>query len=218
MSAPATVLVVSGGAPLTAAEIARLPPFEVLIAADSGLDRAMAAGLDIDVAIGDFDSASALNYLAAEKAGVELVRHPPHKDETDLELAMLRAIEAEPDRIVVVALDGGRLDHFLASLLLLGDDRFAAADVDAELGQARLSVVRDRRTITGSIGDVVTLLPMHGPALGVRTSGLEYPLRGETLAAGSPRGVSNVLVSPLAVVEVDAGVVMAIVTPAEEAV
>ena len=54
------------------------------------------------------------------------------------------------------------------------------------------AVIRGERTLTGAPGEIVSLLPVHGPAEGVTTSGLEYPLHDETLPAGTSRGVSNV--------------------------
>ena len=44
----------------------------------------------------------------------------------------------------------------------------------------------------GEPGELVSLLAVNGPAEGVTTEGLAYPLRGETLEPGSTRGVSNV--------------------------
>ena len=51
---------------------------------------------------------------------------------------------------------------------------------------------------------------MHGPAEGVRTEGLLYPLHGETLTIGTTRGVSNVLVAAEALVELTAGVALVV--------
>ena len=47
-------------------------------------------------------------------------RHPAAKDATDLELALDAAIALEPSRILVIGSAGGRLDHLLGSILLLG--------------------------------------------------------------------------------------------------
>ena len=44
----------------------------------------------------------------------------------------------------------------------------------------------------GEAGELVSLLAVNGPAEGVTTDGLAYPLRDETLEPGSTRGVSNV--------------------------
>jgi thiamine pyrophosphokinase len=48
------------------------------------------------------------------------------------------------------------------------------------------------------------------PAEGVTTEGLVYPLRGETLEAGTSRGVSNVFAEATAQVTVERGVLLAI--------
>jgi thiamine pyrophosphokinase len=54
----------------------------------------------------------------------------------------------------------------------------------------------------------VTLLAVGGAVTGVRTTGLRYPLHGETLTPGSSRGVSNELVEPVATVTVATGVLL----------
>jgi thiamine pyrophosphokinase len=54
------------------------------------------------------------------------------------------------------------------------------------------------------------LLALHGQAEGVATDGLLYPLRRETLLAGSSRGISNVFATPRARVSVERGVLLAL--------
>ena len=58
-------------------------------------------------------------------------------------------------------------------------------------GRRTSTSIRDERTLAGEPGELVSLFALHGPAEGVRTEGLEYPLAGETLEPGSSRGVSN---------------------------
>src|SRR5262245_31346085 len=97
------VVVVSGGEGPLAAPVPPLPPDAPVIAADSGLDRALALGLDVAVAVGDFDSASPDAVEAAEAAGVRIDRYPAEKDATDLELALDVAIGIAPRRVLVLA-------------------------------------------------------------------------------------------------------------------
>jgi len=182
----------------------------MVIAADGGVDRALALGLHVDLAIGDFDSVSAAGLAAAEASGARVERHPVAKDATDLELALDAAIALRPARIVVVGSDGGRLDHLLGSVLLLADERYAATEIDAYLGGACVSVVRGSRTLAGVPGDLLTLLPMHGAAEGVTTRGLVYPLRDEMLSSGTSRGVSNVFSASEAHITVDRGCLLAV--------
>jgi thiamine pyrophosphokinase len=204
-----TVVVVAGGH-ASPGGVPDLPDGAYVIAADAGVDRGLALGLHIDRAIGDFDSISASGLAAAEAAGATVERHPAAKDATDLELALDAAIALQPARILVIGSAGGRLDHLLGSILLLGDARYGAATVDAYLDGNRIAVIRGSRTLTGMPGDLVTLLPVHGPAAGVSTSGLEYPLHDETLPPGTTRGVSNVFAAAEARITVGDGCLIAV--------
>jgi thiamine pyrophosphokinase len=199
------VVVASGDGPRV-----DVPEGSVVIAADGGLERARALGLEVAVAIGDFDSASADALLTAEQGGTRIVRHPTAKDATDLELAIDEALVLGARRVLVVASGGGRLDHLLGVLLLLGAERYRAIEVDALVGDAAVTVIRGSRTLTAAPGSLLTLLPLHGTADGVTTSGLEYPLDNETLECGSTRGVSNVFVAAEASVTIERGVLIAI--------
>jgi thiamine pyrophosphokinase len=204
------VVVVAGGeAPATEAALA-VPSGAPVVAADGGVDHARSLGLEVTLAIGDFDSASASGVAAAEAGGARVERHPAAKDATDLELALDAALALAPERILVLAGVGDRLDHLASALLLLGSPRYAAVDLDAQIGASLVHVVRDRRRLEGRAGELVSLLPLHGAAEGVTTEGLDFPLAGETLEAGSSRGVSNVFTGDAATVEVERGVLLAI--------
>jgi thiamine pyrophosphokinase len=203
-----TVIVVAGGgAPRSGID---LPQDAVVVAADEGIDRAHALGLTVDVAVGDFDSVSPAALATAEAAGARIERHPEAKDATDLELALDVALELDPQRILVLGGDAGRLDHLLAALLLLGSERFAGVQVDALLGPAAVHVIRGKRTLNGVPDELVSLLPLHGAAGGVTTTGLRYPLAGEQLAPGTSRGVSNVFAAEEAKISLDSGVLLAV--------
>lgn len=66
--------------------------------------------------------------------------------------------------------------------------------------------------IEGNRGDRVSLLPLGGPAAGVQTTGLNYPLRGETLYPERTRGISNEMVDHEAGVRLQSGVLICIHT------
>ena len=203
------VVVVAGGHPVRTPS-SGLPPATVVIAADGGVDRARALGLVVDVAVGDFDSVTPTGLADAEARGARIERHPAAKDATDLELALDAAIALVPARIVVVGSDSGRLDHLFGSLLLLADERYAGAEITALLGKSRIDVVRGERALAGEPGRLVSLLPVHGAAVDVTTDGLEFPLRAETMAAGTSRGTSNVFISREARVKVERGCLLVI--------
>ncbi len=185
-----------------------------VIAADSGLEQAAGLGLHVDVVVGDMDSVDPDLLAAAEAAGAEVHRHPPDKDATDLELALDAAAARGAARVIVLGGTGGRLDHLLANALLIGSPRYATMAVEWLAGPHRVTAVHDATRIAGAPGDLVTLLPVGGAAHGVRTDGLRWRLEGETLEAGSSRGVSNVLTEPVAKVRVEEGTLLAVHTRA----
>lgn len=202
---PQFVVVTSGEGPVVEA-----PAGATVIAADGGLERAAALGLRVDVAIGDFDSAPAAVVEAAERGGARIVRHPASKDATDLELALDEAVALGAEGILVLGSDGGRLDHLVAGLLLLGSRAYRHVAVDAVLGGTHVAVIHGSRDLTGTAGETLSLLPLGGPAVGVTTRGLEYPLHGERLEPGTTRGVSNVFAAATASVSVEQGTLLAL--------
>jgi thiamine pyrophosphokinase len=199
-----TVVVVAGGPDRPAA--VSVPSEAMVIAADGGAELARELGLQVDLAVGDFDSISevALAWVA------RIERYPVSKEATDLELALGAALALGPERIFVLGGAGGRLDHLLGELLLLAGDAFAGVRVDAQLGAAAVHVVRRERLLAGEPGELISLFPVHGPAGGVVTEGLVYPLHGETLAPGTSRGLSNVFGAREARISVARGVLLAI--------
>lgn len=205
-----TVVVFAGGTKPPRKVLAAIPQGATVVAADRGVDHALALGLRVDVAVGDFDSISAAGLAALERSGARVERHPVAKDASDLELALDLALSLRPARILLVGGVGGRLDHLLEELLLLAAEAYAGIELDAQLGRAAVHVVRGERVLGARVGELVSLFALNGVATGVVTEGLVYPLRGEALAPGSSRGLSNVFASPEARVSVESGVLLAL--------
>ncbi len=198
---------VAGGLPPEPSAVGLVRAGAYVVAADSGVDHALALGLRIDCAVGDFDSISPAGLAAIETAGVRIERHPAAKDAVDLELALDLAVQSGAARLAVIGGAGGRLDHLLGTLILLAEPAYAAVEITARLGTALVTVIRNRRTLTGDVGELVSLLPMHGPARRVQTTGLRWPLDRDLEPA---RGISNEFTEPTATVRIGGGVVLAI--------
>jgi thiamine pyrophosphokinase len=207
------VAVVAGGAPVDPALRAHLDDVDYVIAADSGLYAATRLGLHVDVLVGDLDSVDSADLV---EVTFEIDRHPAAKDHTDIALALDRARDLRPRRVVVISGGGGRLDHALGNLLILASPAYAQMQIDAFIGGARLAVIRHRRKLSGPPGGLLSLFAVDGPARGVTTSGLRYPLRDEVLEPLSSRGVSNEFLGGLATVSLGSGTLLSI-QPGEEA-
>lgn len=204
-----TVIVVAGGDAPSAADLVGVPAGAFVIGVDSGIGHAHALGLTVGLAIGDFDSVAPAELERVERSGGSVVRYPAEKDATDLELALDAALARQPKRIVVLGAGGGRDDHHLANLLLLAAPAYRGPEIQARLRTATVTVVHDAVALTGVPGDLLTLLPVHGPAIGVLVGGLRYPLVKETLPAGTSRGVSNVFDQVTATVSLESGTLLA---------
>ena len=202
---------------------ATLARAEVVIAADGGLRHLLALARRPDVLIGDLDSLppGIVAETAPEVAGA-IVRYPREKDETDLELALLYAVDRYPEaEVIILGGTGGRLDHLLANVLILAhprlrgrpirflDDRQSAWLVAADAAPGAAGAP-GATTIAGAPGDIVSLLPLGGPAHVTATSGLRWPLRDEWLAFGPARGVSNEMTAETATVRLDQGALLCV--------
>jgi thiamine pyrophosphokinase len=145
-----------------------------------------------------------------EATGCQLIAHPAHKDETDLELALRYAVDQGATEVLVFGALGGRLDQTLANVLLLALPELRGVRVKIVGPELEVLLVRDQETIEGRPGDTVTLLPIGGDVTGITTEGLEYPLRDGTLYFGPARGVSNALTAPTAHLRVKTGLLLVV--------
>ncbi len=201
-----TTVVFAGGDPPPASVLESMPKGAYVIAADSGFDHAHRLGVPVDLLVGDLDSISADGLGSA----VEIERHPTDKDATDLAIALDAAARRKPSRVLVVGGAGGRIDHFLANAALLTAPAYSRLDLTWLPGGAVIHVVRHRIELSGSPGDVVSLLPYGGPARGVRTFGLRWPLTDAELGPGTSLGVSNLMIDTMATIELDDGVLLVV--------
>jgi thiamine pyrophosphokinase len=208
-----TVVVVTGAAPLDGRAIAAVPPGAVVVAADGGLDHARAAGLRPSALVGDLDSVSAAGlHWAREHA--EVVTHPADKGATDTELAVAHAAGLGPDRLLLLAGGGDRLDHALAAVGSLGAPELAnISSLEAWWGGDHLHVLHAPGKVELGLepGALFSVLALHGPCRGVSVAGARWPLADHTLAPLVGLGVSNEAVDPPVTVSVTAGILTVVV-------
>lgn len=165
---------------------------DLIVAADGGLHHALSAGATPKVVIGDMDSLSPSELDDTERTGMQILRFPKEKDETDLELAIGYVLEKRATEIIVIGALGGRLDQMLGNLsLLLGVP--AGVDIRLDDGKEEVLLADHPIVIFGKPGDAVSLIPWGASVTEIWTEGLRYPLRGETLLPHRSRGISNEL-------------------------
>jgi thiamine pyrophosphokinase len=181
---------------------------DFIICADGGTRHALALDVKPDLIIGDMDSTEKGDLQQLQKAGVSLELFPHDKNETDLELAIRRAVELKPKQILIVAALGGRLDQTLANIALLTDVRLSDVDIRLDDGVEEVFVCRDQAHVHGRSGDLVSLIPWLGVVPSVRTENLKWVLDHETLHPDKTRGVSNEMLGDTASVSIGSGVLL----------
>ena len=134
------IVIITGAAPLLPDVVARIPGDAIVLAADGGLDHALAAGLEPTGLIGDLDSITEAGLAwAARNATID--RHPPDKDATDTELALAFAAAMDPAQVTLIG-GGDRLDHSLAAIGALGAGSLTSIPtIDAWWGTQHLDIL-----------------------------------------------------------------------------
>jgi thiamine pyrophosphokinase len=189
------VVVVIGGGPLSPQCVDEVQGDAAIIAADSGLDQAVAAGLRPTLLIGDLDSITAHGKMGAYAHEVEIDQYPVDKDATDTELALRRAAMTDASDLLVLGSAGTRFDHSLGTIAALGNPLLASFDnIRVLLDDVTVHVLHPGHATALDLhqGSFFSLLAMHGACRGIDVSGAEWPLSGAALDPWSTRGVSNV--------------------------
>ncbi|MBI4762344.1 MAG: thiamine diphosphokinase [Chloroflexota bacterium] len=183
---------------------------DYIICADGGTRHASALDLKPALVIGDLDSAdkSLLKKLRDEGVSIELF--PRDKNETDLELAIQRAVELDPHEILILAALGGRMDQTLANIALLSSSYLAGRSVRLDDGVEEIFFCRDQAQVRGRSGDTVSLLPWGGAVTGIHTENLKWQLNGEALSPEKTRGISNEMTAEMAAIRIQSGLLLII--------
>ncbi|MCD8218227.1 MAG: thiamine diphosphokinase [Clostridiales bacterium] len=184
-----------------------------VISADSGLNFCRIADVLPDEIWGDFDSADpdVLRYFR-EKCPETIHVFPAEKDETDTELALMRAIEAGADRITILGGTGTRLDHVLGNLHLLKMAMDAGVECFILDPHNRIRMIQGRTVLRKKeqFGTYVSLIPFTPEVEGLTLRGFAYEVEEFTLESGKARGVSNEIREEEAVIEMRKGILLVI--------
>jgi thiamine pyrophosphokinase len=181
---------------------------DYIICADGGTRHAMTLDVKPNLIVGDMDSAEAETLQTFEAAGVRIDLYPQDKNETDLELAIHRAIEMRPKQIIILAALGGRLDQTLANITLLSDLRLSTFDIRLDDGVEEIFLCRDQAEVHGRSGDIVSLIPWQGAVSEVQTQHLKWALHKGTLYPDKTRGISNEMTGETASVSIGSGLLL----------
>lgn len=209
------VLIVTGGTieePF-AADYVKNNEFELVIAADSGIEFFYRHGWRPDILVGDFDSAD--EKITAHyrlKKEIEIREFQPEKDDTDTEIAVKLAIERGAQEVHLLGASGSRLDHTMANIALLGlcmEQKIPAYLVNE---RNRIRLVREETVLKKAqqYGEYVSLLPFAGEVRGLTLAGFKYPVSDFTMETFRSRGISNEITGEEAVISMKSGTLLVV--------
>lgn len=180
--------VIFGAGPVSDYEAIRalLPkePFSI-IAADGGLRHTNALGLTPDAFIGDMDS------LREEDIPQGAILYPSRKDDTDMMLAVKKALAMGAGEVLLLGGLGGRLDHTYANIQTLAYLLEHGASGTLADENHLVSMVDQGSAVLSLDYRYLSVFAYSGVCEGVTITGAEYPLENAVLEPSFPLGVSN---------------------------
>ena len=207
------IFIVSGGElgdPAFFMEKAAKTAPAAIICADGGARHLLVVGMVPTLIVGDMDSLDPVSQERYESMGAKIIRHPKDKNETDTELALQEAFAMTPSEIWIWGALGHRIDHILANISLLAQGNRRGIEMKLIDMWCEVFLVTRQKVLEGEAGQTVSLFPFGGEVSGITLTGFEYPLTKARMEVGNPYGISNRLTKGQGIIEVDAGVLLAV--------
>lgn len=189
-----------------------------IVCLDGGYDEAVKQGIRPDILLGDMDSLEAdIESMTADPnsltTDLKILRYPPEKDYTDLELAFIELDPAETPEVLVIGAMGGRLDMTAVNIQLL--ERYSSRFEKIEMidGRNRCFVLRGGSEVRLPKTDsYLSLIPLTDTCEGVSLTGAKYPLEKATLHRGASLGVSNEFADDEVMLSLEQGSLLVVIT------
>jgi thiamine pyrophosphokinase len=186
----------------------------IWVGVDHGVFRLLHHGIKPDMAFGDFDSVNEDEWKLIEENVNQINRYLPEKDETDMELALNWSIKQSPEAIRIFGATGGRIDHFLANIQMLGKKENLHPSITIEIidKQNYVQIVPPGEyTLKEKCeSKYVSFLPLSTEIEELTLTGFKYPLQKRNISLGSTLCISNELIQPTGTFSFSGGILMVI--------
>lgn len=171
--------------------------WEMVIAADKGLEACIQLGISVDNILGDMDSVNPDILKVAQTAGMKLLQYPSEKDAADTELAVQTAIAQGAEKIFILGATGTRLDHTWANIHILWQAQNAGVQAVIADAHNRIQLLSKGEHILykkDCFGQYISFLPFKGDVRHVHLSGFRYSGTDIDFLYGCSLGVSNEII------------------------
>lgn len=179
--------------------------FEKIMGVDGGCQMLVSLNMTPDIVLGDFDSIGHLNRYKVLWPEAVIKTFPSEKDFTDAELAFETMLAFDLDRIMVLGAFGGRADHMLSVISLVGfHSKFVLID-ELNYIEKFEGPFEKRMKKHDHHNAYISLLPVQDRLSGITLTGFKYPLTDATIVMPQTIGISNEIESEIAVIQVEKG-------------
>ncbi len=196
-----------------AAVAAKIPADAFVLCADGGYHHCGPLGIIPQLLLGDFDSIE-----GTLPAGIPRISLPVAKNYTDSAFAVEEVLQRGGKQLLMAGMLGGRLDHTLGNLQLLG--RCASLGLTATITDGVTDIyafcsydARERFVLPAYCNHYFSLFSLDGSCKSVTINGAVYPLDAYPLGCLDPRAVSNEFQSGPVEIWLEGGVLLVVVTP-----
>lgn len=187
--------------------------YDMVVAADAGLEMLRAAGVMPNEIVGDLDSVDRTILKEYENnSEVCLDVHQPEKDETDTELALMTAVKNGCDIVDMLGALGGRMDHAIGNIQLLYQFYRQGVEINIYDEKNRIYLLGKGKMFHREelYGRYVSFLPLTETVEGLTLKGFKYPLNHRTVQLGTSLCISNELNGATGIMELEHGVVICV--------
>lgn len=172
------------------------------IGVDEGAYLALMAGVRLDVAIGDFDSIDQ-DKLAFIKKKTKVIELPTHKNDTDTGAA-LKLCKGASRILLLGAIQGKRIEHFIANLLLMEKN----PKIEMLDNNSHMYIMDSSFSLKKTEYKFISFFALEDTF--ITLEGFRYPLNKYYLKNTDPLTISNELVEDCGVVTLKGGRVLVI--------
>lgn len=179
---------------------------DYVIAADGGLVCLQKLKIEPDVIMGDFDS---LGYIPE---GNNVIQHEVMKNDTDMMLAVKKALDMGYKNIKLYGGTGGRVDHTISNIQTMLYASRRGATIEMIDGKNRYCVITDGIIqIQGNDERGFSVFALGGVAHKVNIKDAMYLLHDFELEADNPTGTSNSFIGKKVTISVESGSLLIII-------
>ncbi|RHW39691.1 thiamine diphosphokinase [Lysinibacillus yapensis] len=210
-----TVVICSGGPEedLCSFENFRLDQ-TLFIGADRGALYLVEQGIVPAFIVGDFDSLTQDEWEHVSRIALDYRKVGEEKDETDTDLALLKALSYQPEEVYLTGVTGGRLDHYEAALrsMYRFQKKFPQTKIKIMNALNEISILfpGEHTILRDEKFRYISFFAYDNEVENVTLRGVKYETTNDCIEVGTSRFTSNELISSLGYISFSSGICLMI--------